>query len=321
MEGLKMTNSMIRRKLFRNYSKNLSLYRPELVGRFLCPICLEEFSDPSQIALAHVIPDAMGGRLTTLSCNRCDSEIGHKYNRHLVKEKEHFDDFEKPSQAYVTFQPKGNRGIKVIADLAGLREPRPHIKCYPTSKMPKEIYRDYFSESGPGNALEFSLGFSRESIDLRKRNLSLIHSSFLMMFYQFGYEYILSECADYMREAIIGKNKFINFKNAINFINWGSISKPFSLPTMAVTKISTNLFFLSTLIPFNNELGYIVHLPCFGNGGVTAYENLLHTDTYHCDTKIIPNNILCKNLNKSEARGLGNQIVDEIIAQAFNSIS
>ena len=60
-----MTNSMIRRKLFRNYSKNLSLYKPELVGRIPLSYLLEEFSDPSQIALAHVVPDAIGGKLTT----------------------------------------------------------------------------------------------------------------------------------------------------------------------------------------------------------------------------------------------------------------
>jgi hypothetical protein len=239
------TNAKFRRKNFSIYSKNLSFYRPGLMDKFLCPVCLNEFSDPSSLARAHVIPDSVGSKHRTLVCSRCDSIAGSKYDRHLAKEKEYFDDLKKPSATYVVFQPKRNKGIKVVADLAGMRDLNPHMDFSSPSRTKPNVWGDYFSKEGPGDTLEFSLEFSSEitpqTIDVKKRNLSLIYASFLMMFYQFGYEYVLSENADYIRQAIIDESMSIDFRNAIDYVKWGAMSKPFFLPSLAVTRISKDL--------------------------------------------------------------------------------
>lgn len=308
-------NAKIRSKLFPIYSKNLSFYRPELAGKFLCPVCLNDFSDSLRLALAHVIPESIGGKITTLVCSKCDSIVGHKYDKHLAREKEYFDDLKDPTSTYFLFQPTRNKGIKVVADFSGMHEPNPHMDFSVPSKTPLDTWRKYFSENGPGNTLEFSLESASQAIDLRKRNLSIIYASFLMMFYQFGYEYILSEGGNYIRQAIIDESLPINFRNAINYMEWDVMSEPFSLPTLAVTRMSKDLCFMTVLIPFDNKSGYVVQLPGFGAKGKTTYENFLQIThpTYTPDIKVMPNNIFYKLLDNPSGKNVGDIIYKQIV--------
>jgi hypothetical protein len=312
-------NARIRReRLLQIYSKNLSFYRPDFENKFLCPICLDEFSDPSKLARAHVIPDSVGGKHTTLVCIRCDSVAGSRYDRHLATEKEYFDDLKTSSATYVVFQPKRNKGIRVVADLSGMRDPKPHMDFSPPLRTSQETWREFFSEEGPGDTLEFLLEFPpkplAQTIDWKKRNLSLIYASYLMMFYQFGYEYVLSENAEFIRQAISDESMSIDFRNAINRVVWGTMGKPFSLPSFGVSRLSKDLCFMSTLVPFDNKSGYTVQLPGFGAKGKAAYDTLLQMNhgTVTFDTKIIPNDIFCKFLDDPTKKNIGQQVFNKI---------
>ena len=67
--------------LFELYAANVVLYRPDLAGRFSCPVCAHEFvqgdvlGQSPRVNVAHVYPDSLGGKLLTLECERCNGRL------------------------------------------------------------------------------------------------------------------------------------------------------------------------------------------------------------------------------------------------------
>ena len=98
-----------RNKLFDDYAKNLSAYRPEYKSQFACPLCLRLFERDSlsryKITLEHCIPGKLGGTQLTLTCKDCNNRHGTKYDSHLVRWREYEDHVEglsrKPHRATV----------------------------------------------------------------------------------------------------------------------------------------------------------------------------------------------------------------------------
>ena len=75
--------------LFRMYAANLEIYAPSLRGRFACPLCLRVIERASNlsdvVAEEHVVPEALGGRLTTITCRSCNNSAGTELESHLVQ--------------------------------------------------------------------------------------------------------------------------------------------------------------------------------------------------------------------------------------------
>ena len=61
----------------------LGKFYPEAAGHYLCPTCLRHvpLSQPEEITIAHILPRAAGGGLTTLLCKRCNSTFGSRQDR------------------------------------------------------------------------------------------------------------------------------------------------------------------------------------------------------------------------------------------------
>src|SRR4051794_25043261 len=83
-----------RRKLFELYSANYAIHDPDIVreygAMFRCPICARRFSalalDNDLLDIAHVYPQACGGKLATLTCRDCNNRIGRMYDHELKRE-------------------------------------------------------------------------------------------------------------------------------------------------------------------------------------------------------------------------------------------
>src|SRR5437868_1137324 len=75
--------------LFDRYAADLKRFAPALAEQFGCPLCLKAFphSEPlgEVVSEEHVVPGALGGRITTLTCKRCNNEMGSKLESHLVQ--------------------------------------------------------------------------------------------------------------------------------------------------------------------------------------------------------------------------------------------
>ncbi len=74
-------------------ASSLTLFYPELQDIFLCPTCLAKIpiAEMKRISDAHIIPQAAGGKMTTLACTDCNSTFGRLQDKwageyiHMVK--------------------------------------------------------------------------------------------------------------------------------------------------------------------------------------------------------------------------------------------
>ncbi len=105
-------------------------------------------------------------------------------------------------------------------------------------------------------------------------NISLIHSALLMMFYYFGYEYILVKAAGVARNLIVGKKSAWASHQliAVNTEPW-----PDPLPLVAAIKHPHKIraFIIALPVPWNPNVSRAVFLPGFGEDGMDAFSRLM----------------------------------------------
>jgi hypothetical protein len=89
-----MTSKGDRRRLqlFREFSANLGVLRPDLKGQYVCPLCLKGgFTEESALGNApeltdeHCIPDGLGRTASVLTCAACNNTAGRNVDCHLHK--------------------------------------------------------------------------------------------------------------------------------------------------------------------------------------------------------------------------------------------
>jgi hypothetical protein len=85
-----MSKDESRRNFFSLYSDNLSLHADKLPNRFVSPICFEVFDEsacnpPLAVDIAHIYPNAAGGRAETLTCRKCNNDARSIYDSQLVQ--------------------------------------------------------------------------------------------------------------------------------------------------------------------------------------------------------------------------------------------
>jgi hypothetical protein len=78
----------LRERLFDIYAANLSDMEPGTKETFRCPMCLKDFDRSAlqidqKLTLGHIIPEAVGGRIRTLECGKCNHTIGGTYDAHV----------------------------------------------------------------------------------------------------------------------------------------------------------------------------------------------------------------------------------------------
>lgn len=80
-----------RERLFDLYARQLELGGVTPTGIFVCPLCREGWTreslcvpDPG-VSLAHVVPEALGGRLRTLACTPCNNGNGARLEADLAR--------------------------------------------------------------------------------------------------------------------------------------------------------------------------------------------------------------------------------------------
>ena len=75
--------------LFQLYASDLARFAPTLAGCFGCPLCYKtiEWTPALKevVAEEHIIPHALGGRITTLTCRKCNNDNGSDLDSHLVQ--------------------------------------------------------------------------------------------------------------------------------------------------------------------------------------------------------------------------------------------
>jgi hypothetical protein len=197
-------------QLFDVFSSNLALYRKELAGRFMCPLCLRTFSRnqiSSDLGKAHIIPQSLGGREWTLTCRVCNNRVGSEIESYEA-ERDRFRRAGSGSCAEtVDFRfsvcDKGGSAIGSVraegrvVEKNGQRRLQIQLSDRRSHPGAKKALTDQISSGG--YAIEASSLVTRNR---ERANLTYVHAAYLYMFHQFGYEWVFSPGAGTIRNQI-----------------------------------------------------------------------------------------------------------------------
>ncbi len=200
--------------LFELFSANLALYRKDLSGLFMCPLCHSTFSRDqarSSLSKAHIIPKFLGGRDWTLACKSCNNRIGTEIEC-FEKERASFhramsgDGNEMTRAQIVVSDEHGDVVGPVQADMRAVkagedRRLQLHLKAKGSHPAALQGLNDQLTgkiPSGPSSPL-VRYRVTRNS---KRANLTYVHAAYLHMFHQFGYEWALNPSAEPIRKQI-----------------------------------------------------------------------------------------------------------------------
>ena len=144
------------------------------------------------------MPSALGGKVTTLTCRRCNNTAGAQLDSHLVR-RVRVEGRSEPVLAGVQFRGTKFRGKVHLPESAGdsLR-----IYGFPKQSDPREIDRfvsllDEGIWDGQELQLHLEAGYA-----LVPSAVALLRSAYLLMFRLFGYRYVFDSSAAVIRESI-----------------------------------------------------------------------------------------------------------------------
>jgi hypothetical protein len=185
--------------LFRRYAANLEQWIPEHRGSFACPLCLRVIKPHPDLRLVvaeeHVIPDALGGRISTLTCRPCNNDSGSDLESHLIQR--------------VLVEARKRPALGTV-DIDGAVH-RVELYTPESSDQPIQLI-GILKQSDPRQvqaaiqrmnegAKEIKLHMSFGYVPLRSA-VALIRSAYLLMFRTFGYRYVLDASARPIREQL-----------------------------------------------------------------------------------------------------------------------
>jgi hypothetical protein len=268
-----MTNAERRQKLFDTFAANYSYCATQDHGKFLCPICASPHGPEStraesfSVDLAHVYPESCGGKLVTLTCSKCNSTLGSKYDSQLKIEHQSYDDVKARGLTARVHFYGGSVGVKFTRTGDHF-----HFNVASEHSNPAEL--EAFKAHMLNKGAKFTIKF--KWIDPDRHNAAVLHSAYLTLFRQFGYEYIAVADTQWIRDILLAEKP---------------PSDPFIM-TMPVTpemSFDTQSLFASGLVEFGgnrflcvvlpspqpDQTARIVILPGIGEKSAEAYRRLL----------------------------------------------
>jgi hypothetical protein len=301
---------VVKEKLFQLYADNLSVHFPKLRDVFLCPICLNAFLRDALYTVVdvrdalltaeHIIPEAIGGQICTLTCKECNNRIGgSQLDSHLIQ-KLKVDDLDlNETPLRVWAQVKGY-GVEVE-----LYVNDQHLEIYSLSNAPGpnsriveliDIVQTVEQETGrinidPGIAgsrgllgendqLSFALK-GRSGYSPLRLKCAILKIGYLLMFHFFGYEYILHKNLQQVRTQILNPDNDSIISQAVFPLEQAS-PNPNGVNLLYLPK-SKRCFFV-TLAIFNRFFGVV--LPGLDDASESIYEKW--NVSGKVDFKIIP---------------------------------
>ena len=195
---------------WRAYSTDFQQFAPAYIREqvshmkspFVCPLCLCAFAHQhdhdNPVSVEHIIPSAIGGKLTTLTCRRCNNKDGSMVESHLVKQVQ-LETGKRQAIASLDFKETTLRGeLRLAGPDDNVLEYRIVRKMSDTRR--EEEVRQYLAE-GQRHAREINL---KVDFDYRPAlaHVALLRSAYLFVFWRLGYGYVFDSSASAIREQL-----------------------------------------------------------------------------------------------------------------------
>jgi hypothetical protein len=212
MRRMPMTDAEKRAFLFDRFAKNFTLYHPQYVDVFCCPLCQRGLNrkalggENPYVSLAHILPRSLGGTACTLTCTQCNNFVGSELEAALVESLKH----EARIAGHAALPnarmkgPFGHVGVELRFAETNT------IQVIEKQSNPADFKRmkEFFAKVDTGEIRGPKLNLSfRVSVSKGRAAVALYHAAFLLMFSYFGYEYALRKCLDGLREQVRSPDK------------------------------------------------------------------------------------------------------------------
>ena len=265
------------RRLFDHYAADLEALDPALGGRFQCPQCLTVIApvEPLQAVVAeeHVVPSALGGTTTTLTCRSCNNNSGSGLEADLVQ------------RAFVDSGKRLPRTVVRIADTevrGELAWPEAESEPISIAVIKKQTDpRQVVAQQGlirpgmPDIHLTSDWGYVPQ-----KTHVALLRAAYLLMFRYFGYRYITDRSAQDVRDQI---QDWRRDSNVLRGVLWRfNTEHVFTKPSILVVREPQDLVGFLVLLPLDTRRGHVaaVLLPPPGSDGREFYGTALAHDRF-----------------------------------------
>lgn len=189
--------------LFKTFSRNLSLYKPEYQDVFLCPLqvspkCrkLYSYENISLLNKAHTWQRSLGGKQVTLTCQECNGFIGKHLEPHASNHAK-FVKLDKLPFKMSYEGVEGSEGGKVgISTEEGIPELKFEIEwSNPSTRAAVKKLHD--AGTPPQMEVAILSGFEE-----RRVSLTYLHFAYLYLFHEYGYEWFYSDFAYAIRHQL-----------------------------------------------------------------------------------------------------------------------
>lgn len=257
--------------LFDLYAADLKRFAPTLAGQFGCPLCLAPIprSVPLRnvVAEEHVIPSALGGRITTLTCRRCNNDLGgSQLESHLVQ-RVLVEACKRPIDVTLTMQGAVMRGEMPVRSSPD--EPHP-IRGIGKRSDPRQVAAIQELMKAPKDEIHLDLNFGYSE---RRALVAVLRAAYLLMFRTFGYRYLLDASAKPVREQILNWKRDLP---VLDGITW-RVGEPFPSESMvALMRQPEKLRCFMVLLHLDAETRHTagVSLPVPGSDGEDLYARI-----------------------------------------------
>jgi hypothetical protein len=161
----------------------------------------------SEFDMDHFPPENAGGTLKAIVCKPCNSRAGHEYD-YITKEFLNELGFQKriPFSIIETKQTitdvvgryTGTIGIDATGDVEFSFKPNPKYKAPPLDKFLADNL----------HTPDWKAEVTVPQVDKEKVTKALLKAAYLTCFNHWGYDFIFSDTAKYIRETIAGNNSY-----------------------------------------------------------------------------------------------------------------
>ncbi len=213
-------NAVKRQAIFDKYSANLNLLVSEglLPGltkkydkTYICPICLKHFSEAdldvnlkNHLTLEDAPPASLGGNANTLTCKSCNNGCGTNIDWHLVERMREMDREQfLPGTIFEAWFRKG--ALKVKGLISVMKDGKHKVKFdikHNNPQILKQFLEHIDSEKATGDSMLKPI-LPESKVDVKKLQLALLKSAYMLVFSKFGYSFILDEAYNRVREQLL----------------------------------------------------------------------------------------------------------------------
>ena len=268
-----MSNASKRKALFHHFSKHLNLLKAngylkgttlKFENTFICPICLQQFSEkdldassPNMLTLEHAPPETLMGEGVALTCKNCNSKTGHEIDFHLTERL-----LEADRRAML---PQSNARVKVTngaltvqanihVDTSGVIEmTHSERNNHPTNLI------NFIDAVNPTTNSLIYINFGDPRTKYFRLEIALLKTAYILAFAKYGYSFILSNDFNIVRQQILNPDSII-YPHGF-YTNKSFLKTEHEGVNICSTPTAESIYCIFPLVTSAKVRRYGVHLP------------------------------------------------------------